>query len=52
MTPELQAKFTILEMAVFQTWLKAKPKEREKIVRDLAKYEADEIIKEINASIK
>jgi len=47
-SPQLQWKFNILEMMVFQDYQKAGPKEKEKIVEKLARYEADEIIKEIN----
>lgn len=43
----LQFKFHILEMSVFEEWKKANKKDKEKIVKKLGRYEADEIIKEI-----
>lgn len=46
-SPELQTKIHLLEMAVFDDWKRAGPEEREEITRKLAKYEAEEIIKEI-----
>lgn len=47
-SPQLQFKFHLLEMSVYETWLKADPKEREKITKELGEYEGKEIIKEIN----
>jgi len=44
---ELQFKFHLLEMMAFEEYKKASPKEKEKIVSQLGRFEADEIIKEI-----
>ena len=51
-SPELQFKFHLLGMAVFEDWKKAGPEERDEIAKKLGEYEAEEIIKEINAKAK
>ena len=47
-SPQLQSKFKILEMAIFPAWKKAGPKERERICKELGEFEANEIIREIS----
>lgn len=49
---ELQFKFHLLEMAAFEEYKKATPEEKEKIVSQLGRFEADEIIKEIEKKSK
>lgn len=44
---ELQFKFHLLEMVAFEEYKKSTPEEKEKIVSQLGRFEADEIIKEI-----
>lgn len=44
---QLQGSFFVLEMATFLVWKEADEKEKEIIVRNLAKLEAETIIKDI-----
>lgn len=48
----LQQQFHLLETMAFIEWQKASPKERERITRELARFEAKEIIREINELCK
>lgn len=43
----LQTKFQLLEMAAFQMWQRAGPRERKRIAKALGEFEAQEILKEI-----
>lgn len=49
-SPQLQSKIQILEMAIFPKWQKADEKEREKITRELGEFEARMILEEIDNS--
>ena len=49
---ELQFKFHLMEMMCFEEYKKASPEEKEKIVSQLGKFEADEITKEIEEKAK
>jgi len=49
---QLQSSFLILEMATFLVWQEADEKEKETIVKNLAKLEAEAIISDINKQVK
>ena len=46
-SPQLQTKLHLMELAVWPTWLKSSKKLREKITKDLGKRQAEMILEEI-----
>ena len=49
---KLQLKFWILTSAAFELWRKANQKERNRITKNLGKYQAKEILKEIEKEVE
>ena len=47
LSPQLQTKMHLMEMAIFPVWQKSDAKKKEKIIKDLARRQCDMIMEEI-----